>query len=171
MRRVNWRLERFWSGFSLIEILIGLAVVAMLVGLVASAISQTGEVNASSGARTEAIRQLDVSIDTISRDIQMAQQVSTGGSAGFPLCLSWKGWDNTACLVTYWLDGTQLRRGVALNGGPQVDTILAGNISSIQVKNLPYSAGALTVSITSSIEAFRSASESRTFQVLPRTGT
>jgi hypothetical protein len=41
----------------------------------------------------------------------------------------------------------------------------------IQVNNLPYSAGSLSISLTSIVAGFESASESRTFQVLPRTGT
>jgi type II secretory pathway pseudopilin PulG len=171
MKCLKWRVSERGGAFTLIELLIGLAVTALLIGLVASAVDQTVSINASSGARTAAIRQVDVSIDSMRRDIQMAQQVGTSGSNGFPLCLTWKEWDNTTCVVTYWLEGSQLKRGIAINGGTRKDSVLASDISLIQVNNLPYSGGAFNVLITATVGGFKAASESRTFQVFPRTGT
>jgi len=159
------------AGFTLIELLIAIAVIAMLAGLVASAVNQTISVNASSGARTEAIRQLDVAIDTMRRDIQMAQQVEAPDAKGFPLELSWKEWNNTNYTITYSLQGNHLKREVAIGGGQAVVSVLAGDISQIQVNNLPYHSGSLSISIISNVGGLKPAIESRTFQVLPRTGT
>jgi type II secretory pathway component PulJ len=171
MRHLIWKIPRRHTAFTLVEILIGLVVVAMLVGLVASAINQTTSVSAASGARTAAIKEVDVSIDSLRRDIQMAQQISATGASGFPLTLSWKEWDNSSYAVTYFLDGSQLKRRVEKNGAAEVDTVLANDISLIKVDNLPYFAGAMSLSLTSTVGGYKSASESRTFQVLPRTGT
>ncbi len=159
------------AGFTLIELMIAIAVIAMLAGLVASAVNQTLNVNASSGARTDAIKQLDVAIDTMRRDIQMAQEVEALDAKGFPLELSWREWNNTDYRITYSLQGNQLKREVAIDGGEAVGSILAGDISQIQVNNLPYHSGSLSISISSTVGGLKPAIESRTFQVLPRTGT
>jgi prepilin-type N-terminal cleavage/methylation domain-containing protein len=171
MKGRDSRMSDRHSAFTLIELLIGMVVVAMLIGLIASAINQTAMINAGSGARTKAIRELDVSIDTLRRDIQMAQQVNAPPNSGFPLNLSWKEWDNTAYVITYRLDGSLLKREVEVNGSPSEDKVLASDISLIKIDNLPYSSGSLSISVTSTVGGFKPASESRTFRVLPRTGT
>jgi prepilin-type N-terminal cleavage/methylation domain-containing protein len=157
--------------FTLIEMLIAVAVIAMLAGLVASAINQTMSVNASSGARTEAIKQLDVAIDTLRRDIQMAQQVEAPSASGFPLNLGWREWNNTRYSITYSMLGSQLKRQVVIDGGEPRESVLAAAISQIQVNNLPYRSGSLSISITATVGGLKQASESRTFQVFPRAGT
>jgi type II secretory pathway pseudopilin PulG len=159
-----------WA-FTLIELLIGLAVVIMLLGLVAAAVDQTLSVNASSGARTAAIRQLDVTIDSLRKDIQMAQRINVASGSGFPLELTWIEWNNDVYDITYSLEGNNLRREVEVNGVTRLAATLATDITEIKVNSLPYLSGNLSISITSSLEGFKSATESRTFQVEPRTGT
>jgi type II secretory pathway pseudopilin PulG len=165
------RLKGRKPAFTLVEILIGVAITMILCGGVAAAVAQTSSTNASAGAATSAIRQADTTIDRMRQDILMAQRVTTGGPSGFPLTLSWKDWDNTTCTVTYLLQGSQLIRGVSVNGGPRSDSVIAADVSLIRVNNLPYLSGNLSISLTIEVSGFRSATESRTFEVLPRTGT
>jgi prepilin-type N-terminal cleavage/methylation domain-containing protein len=94
--------------FTLIEILIALAIAGLLATGILASISQLFSVNASSNARMRAIKQIELAVDRIRIDVQMAQDItdSDHGDPDIFLVLKWKEWDNTLNVVSYSLDTT-----------------------------------------------------------------
>lgn len=163
---INIRKRKQQGGFTLIEILVALAIAGLLATGVLASITQLFTVNAISNARMTAIKQIELAVDRIRMDVQMAQEVydSDPGNPDVILVLRWKEWDNTLNEVKYSLNiaSHQLSRQPsqgALNA-------VARNIESVQVSEL--ASGNWRITITANVEGFKSARETRTFEVQPR---
>lgn len=148
------------AGFTLIELILVIAITGIITGSITMTISQVFTNNAHSIAHMTAIKEVENTIHWISRDVQMAQIVVTDDPAAV-LTLTWVEWDNTVNQVTYRLENDQLHRNHSING----QTIVARHIDSIEVTPKPYSGGKLTLTITAAIG---SASETRVCEVIPR---
>lgn len=85
------------KGFTLIELMIAIAITALITGGAASAIFQVFNVNTLNSDHMKAIRQVQNAGFWISQDSQMAQIVVTGDDVGTAeyeiLILTWTGWE------------------------------------------------------------------------------
>ncbi|MCR4394747.1 MAG: prepilin-type N-terminal cleavage/methylation domain-containing protein [Dehalococcoidales bacterium] len=164
-------------GFTLIEVLIGVALVGVLAGVITAAIYQIITVNASSTARMTAIKQVENAINYLRKDLLMAQTIIPDATdpSGFPLVIRWTEWNtNNKYTINYYLnsDTHELYRQKSINGGTPETTLIAKNIESISVISPEtYSGGKIAITITSMVGGMRPASETRTFEVLPRPAT
>jgi prepilin-type N-terminal cleavage/methylation domain-containing protein len=153
-------------GFTLAELLIAIAITALIGAAVATAVFQVFRINASSTNRQIAINQVEVAINSISRDAQQAQQISP--ATGVPFTMQWTTWDNHTNVVIYSLSGTNLQRTITIDSGSPSTTIVANYITvasgtwntSTKVLNLTLR---VTVGTGSSPQY-----EERTFQINPR---
>lgn len=101
-------------GFTLLELLIVLAITGIVTSATTMTIFQVLDGNARSNNHMEAIRQVQNAGYWVSRDAKMAQVIDIGNDPGTPelelVTLTWTEWDNTAHQVTYKLQGTELWR-------------------------------------------------------------
>jgi prepilin-type N-terminal cleavage/methylation domain-containing protein len=162
------------DGFTILEVLIAVAITGLLAAGLSVLISQLFNINANSRSHMTAIKQIEIAINRLSSDIQMAQIIEPyQNNNGFPLSLAWKDWDNTATEITYFMVGDELKRQVSLNGDAPLETVVASKIQSIQINTPPagYSGREVSITISASVGSYQSTVESRTFAVLPRPGT
>jgi prepilin-type N-terminal cleavage/methylation domain-containing protein len=167
MKRVlSTGIRKQQGGYTLIEILVALAIAGLLATGILTSITQLFTVNASSNARMTAIKQIELAVDRIRMDMQMAQEIydSDPDNPDVFLVLKWKEWDNTLNEVKYSINTASHQ----LNRQPSQGALnaVARNIESVQTSELI--SGNWRVIITANVEGFKSAVESRTFEVQPR---
>jgi prepilin-type N-terminal cleavage/methylation domain-containing protein len=161
-------IRRSQQGFTLTELLVGIALTSLLIGGVATAIPQMNSAVKRGNNHTYVATQLQNAAHWLQVDSKMAQEVTPDeGETGFPLVLRWVDWDNSEHEVTYYLSGNEFFRSYSVDGGTAQVKSLAQSVSS---GTCSYQNGTLTVSLTSE-EGYgkEKASQVRTISVKPRT--
>jgi len=173
-----WTTLKKRAGFTLIEVLIGVAITGLLAGGVTIAINQVLSINASSNSRMVAIKQVEGAIDAIRVDTLSAQKLSYYNVAeGDVLIMSWVTWeleenDTETHVITYNLNSNdELTRTRAITNTVSGNTtstsrIMAQNIQSVTIED--YTDGKVRLTITARREGYREATESRTLDILRR---
>jgi prepilin-type N-terminal cleavage/methylation domain-containing protein len=153
-------------GFTLIELLVALAITGLIVTGIMASIFQVISVSAASNARMMAVKQIEVAIDRMRLDIQMGQQISINDSDEDFLITNWTEWDSaTAYNVKYsWNSTTHQLSRLPSNGALNV---FAKNIASRPVVS-QLDNGNWNITIVVTVEGYKSATETRTFEVQPR---
>lgn len=165
LRQVNRR----QGGFTLLEILVALAITGFIGAGLNTAIIQIMKVNALTNNYVIAVKQVENAAYWISRDVRMAQTVQPGGGSGFPLNLAWVEWGGTTHQIDYTLQNGQLIRSSSVNATPPVVMMVARHISSnADNTSCQYSNGVFNFKLTASVSGFRPVSETRLAQVIPR---
>jgi prepilin-type N-terminal cleavage/methylation domain-containing protein len=85
-------LKKNQTGFTLIELVVAMAITGILGVGVFTALFQIRNVNDTDNARMSAVKQVENAVYYINRDAQSAQTITPGGDSGFPLTLTWKTW-------------------------------------------------------------------------------
>jgi prepilin-type N-terminal cleavage/methylation domain-containing protein len=160
-------------GFTLIELLIALAISAIIGVGVFSATAQVFAVNGSVYSHTIAVKQVELAVDSISRDCQESQQYRTTPPGwSFPLTFIWIDWDNTRHNAQYALVNGNLTRTYWEGASPTPPVNAAKSVVAKYVTSISatYQANPsmITFSITSSVTGYRPSAETRTFKVFPR---
>ena len=166
-------------GFTLIEMLIAIAVTGLIVGGIAMAIFQTLTVSARNSSHMTMVRQVQNAGYWISHDVQMAQEVQVdGGATGFPLVLTWtEGDSGDEYLVVYTLlvVDNELQREFVIRDANGVEigsgaTIVARFIDTDPTKTkCELSGDVVSVTITSTTSGFQGeVSETRVYETTPR---
>ena len=164
------------KGFTLIEMLIVIAITSLIGVGVTVAVNNVWNVNALSVSRVDAVKQVENAIYWMSRDTQMAQTVQESGGSGFPLTLTWVEWgSNTKNQVTYTLQYDELHRSeiIIINGAPgaPTDTVIADRLdpsAGMTWCDFDYGSRVLILHVTASVSGFREATETRECLVVPR---
>jgi len=172
-------------GFTLIEILVALAITGLITGGITGTIFQVITIEARTSNHMTAVRQVQNAGFWVSRDATMAQTVDlewqgeTPSGSKFPLKLTWTEWDNNEKYeVIYTLQN--------MIGGPKqlqrqhltydADGYEIGNETTILAQyiipgvgqtRLDFTDGKLTLTVTATVER---QSETRTYEVIPRPG-
>jgi prepilin-type N-terminal cleavage/methylation domain-containing protein len=154
------------KGYGLIEMVAGLALAGILTTGVTTFAVQTITEGARSNNNMQAICQLENAGFWVSRDVQMAENITLGQSAGFPLQLAWKDFDQNEYQVTYNMTDGQIKRTLVENGGEPIQTLIAQSINTTpSLTNLSCTSGLLTFNVTST---FRNSDVSRRYQIKKR---
>ncbi len=157
------------KAFTIIELLIGIAVIGILAPVLGLSIVHMTNVNASASNQMLAVKQVERAVYWISRDTQMAQSIQTGGGSGFPLNLYWKSWDSTSTNVTYSIQDDEIIRSYSINGAEPTDMVVGQYIDvDEEATNCQYDDIALTFKITVTTGGYRSISETRECIVIPK---
>ena len=174
-------ISRYQQGFTLAEIVIAIAITALIGSAVATATYQIVNINASSTNHQIAITQVQSAVHSISRDAQQAQYIipkdvlldtpvpMVDGVISFNLfdvippdkdkiVIEWTEWDMTHKEITYEIVNGSLQRDLS---------IVANNISALS-GNWNTLTKVLTITITATVNAPKPSIETRTFQIKPR---
>ncbi len=156
------------GGYSLIEVIISLALAGVLGAGVTVFASQTVRVISWSSADMHAIQQVENAGYWVSHDAQMAQAVTPGPGSGFPLQLNWTDSDNNTLQVTFTVTGGKIERSLSKNGGMPLQTFVAKSIDTDPtLTNCSYANGLLTLNVTATVDTI---SQTRTFHIAKRPG-
>jgi len=105
-------------GFTLIELMIAIAITGIITGGITMTIFQVFSGNARTSNHMTAVRQVQNAGYWISHDAQMAQSVLITGVSGFPLTLTWVDWESgDVYQVVYTLEDNKLQRSHSVNYG------------------------------------------------------
>lgn len=161
------KLSKNERGFTLIEILVALAISGIVVSAIASTIFQVADMKARETSHITAVNEMENAVHWITRDTMMAQNVTTTDPDGFPLILTWVEWNGTSYEVVYSTQGKELQRSCSVNGETPTTSIIVPDINSAQ-SDCYFAGGMLTFDITATVGDYRSESETRSFTVRPR---
>jgi prepilin-type N-terminal cleavage/methylation domain-containing protein len=182
--RLPLNLKRFHHdkrGFTIIEILIALAISGFLAAGIGVAISQIGRVSDVCNSRVVAINQVENAIHYINRDIQQAQKIEINGS-GYWIRLTWVSWvDDSTIQVVYNVDSSRnlmRQEATTIGGSTNVTTITVARYIDSGSKAVTAPDTALTPpekSWTVQLSAIyssgiKTASETREIKIVPRPG-
>jgi len=162
------------AAFTLIELLVALAITGLLVSGLGVTIFQILSGNDQNSGQMTVVRQVQNAGYWISQDTLMAQIVTPSGATGFPLTLTWAefGVDEDEHQVVYTLLGDQVKRehytNRDTNPGSDATTFVAQFIDSISCQ---FAGGELTLTVSASVDGYRQASETRTYEIIPRPST
>jgi type II secretory pathway pseudopilin PulG len=154
------------KGYSLIETIAGLALTCILIiGLTTFAV-QTVTLSARANNRMHTMTQIENTGYWVSRDVQMAENLTLGGSAGFPLQLAYKDTDQNEYKVTYNITDGQMQRNLIKNDEDPVQILIMQSVNaSPSYTNLSYADGLLTLNITST---YKNSEISKNYQIKKR---
>jgi prepilin-type N-terminal cleavage/methylation domain-containing protein len=171
------KLNKTQGGFTLLEIIIAIAISGVLGVATVGAIFQIGNINSLDNAHVIAVKQVENGLHYIIRDVQMVQHPAAGTDLAFPLTLSWKTWeDNKTIQVVYSVnpDG-ELIRQYSENGGAATNLRVAKFVSSDSAKtHWSYDSATrwMTVKITATgTSGPKQAEETRIISIIPRSGS
>jgi type II secretory pathway pseudopilin PulG len=157
------------KGFIFIEMIVVIALAGLVLSAAAVSISQLLIIHAQNTAHMQVVKQVESAIHWVSRDMMMAQTVKTDDlDPGAIITFTWAEWDNPGdpVQVTYILNNGELRRIHSVNG----EIVVAQYVESATVTPKPYTGGKLSFTITAALNGLRSASETRSIEVIPRPG-
>jgi prepilin-type N-terminal cleavage/methylation domain-containing protein len=140
------KLKTTEKGFTLIEVLVALAILGAIMGVMSAAVITIMKVNSQNTEWNVNLRQVQNAGHWITRDALMAQVVTTN-TPGVFLALSWSDWNGNSYNVEYVLQGNTLMR--RLNGGSA--TLIAQYIMPPPATTCTWSENKLTVTIKASL--------------------
>jgi prepilin-type N-terminal cleavage/methylation domain-containing protein len=157
-------------GFTLLEVVLGAAIVCVLGAGIPVAIAQVAHTNTRNTSYMVATRELENAAHWLNRDVQMAQKVTPQGAYGFPLEVKWVDWDNSRHQVTYVIEDGQLQRQHSENGGAATTLNVAQYLdTALGMNHCVFADSVLTFTITVKInDGATEAVRSVTQKVLPR---
>jgi prepilin-type N-terminal cleavage/methylation domain-containing protein len=167
-------ISRNQRGFTLVEILVAMAIGGLIMGGITTTIFQALTLPAKSNNQMTAVKQVENSINWIRHDAVQAQIMETSGDTGFPLRLTWVDWNNTEYEVTYSLQEGKLERKYVTHDrdGTEVDnqtSVIAEDIdTNSEMTYCQVDGSTLTLKITATITGYRISSETRLVEILAR---
>ena len=168
---------KYWTkanqkGFTLVELLVALAITAVIGSAITLAISQVFSVSIASKNRMVAVKQVENALHYINRDAQMASIIEPTGD-DFPLVLTWNEWnvvenDLTGPLhqVTYLINADNELERLETTDGSSTTSIVAINISDIS--NCTFADNVTTVNLTAAIGGYKPVQETRSLEIKSR---
>lgn len=164
-------------GITLVELLVAVAITGIITGGITMTIFQVFGGNERTSNHMTAVRQVQNAGYWISHNTQMAQDIVTGDDptgTGFPLTLTSTDWESGDVhqVIYTLLVNNKLQREHYTNLNLDATTIVAQYIDPDQTSCVWDDAeGKLTLTVTATVSGWKSASETRIYEVIPRPGS
>jgi prepilin-type N-terminal cleavage/methylation domain-containing protein len=129
-RIVSGRSAAGQAGYTLIEMIMVIAILGLLTVAVNQAIGQAVRVSSRGTESMTAIKQIENAFHWVTIDVQQSRIVEPELVTGFPLDLSWVGWDGHTHAITYSVNGSDFERIAYLDGELESDMVAARYIST-----------------------------------------
>ena len=166
------------TGFTLVELLVAIAIVGIITLGITMTISQIWTINIDASNHMIAVRQVQQAGKEVSKDTLQAQNVDDTDS-DFLLRLTWVDWEGTANNVTYTITSeNELQRSHSVNDGEVSETsrVIARYINPEQTScewhppgDEPVFRGKLVFTVTATVGSGpQGASETRVYEIEPR---
>jgi prepilin-type N-terminal cleavage/methylation domain-containing protein len=170
------RLSKDQRGFSLIELVIVIALTGIITTVITMTIFQVFNMNTRTSNRMTAVSQVQNAGKLVSEDILEAQAATASDNLAALLTLNWTDQGNNKHGVVYYLEGTgglgTLLRKYYLNSSLNSTTKVAECIAANQTSFRPLGAlppgGVLTFNVTATVGK---ETETRVYEVKPRPGS
>jgi len=163
------------GGYTLIELIVALAIIAFITGGIAMTIFQVITIEARTSNHMTAVRQVQTAGYWISHDGQMAQQVEAPDPDGFPLTLTWEEYvGHVEHQVVYsMINNSELQRehytNRDINPDPDATTIVSQYIEFIEVVPRPFVGDEMILTVTARVGGdWQEGHETRVYEVIPR---
>lgn len=160
-------------GFTLVELMIAIAVSGVVTGAITTTIYQVITGNFRTSNHMTAVRQVQDAGYWVSHDVQMIQQepviVKNVDDQLESIALTWTDWDGTVNDVTYTLEGTELWRdcnGQRIRVAQFIDP-------APEKTQCEFTSGKLIFTVTATVGAgsAQAQSETRVYEIVPRPGS
>lgn len=152
------------KGFTLIEIVIGVALLSIVGAAIAAGLTQTFAGSALSSNRMTAVNNVRDAGDWISQDAKMSITISITDDCP---TFNWTYYDPISMTpplpysVVYTTSGTSLIRTYIIDGVTQSEIVVASNVS-IESGSTTFAANTFSITLTSTVGSVQ---ESRTFKI------
>jgi prepilin-type N-terminal cleavage/methylation domain-containing protein len=166
-------------GFTLMEIVLVFAISGIIAGSITMTLFQVVNGSGRTNNHMTAVRQVQNAGYWVSHDAQLAQSIEIDDNplgGGFPLVLSWTGWDDVEHEVTYSLEEMvggpkQLKQSYSI-GSELTETIVAQFINPDPEKTkCGFTDGMLVFTVTATVGyGSQEQSETRVYEIVPRPG-
>ena len=166
------------KGFTMIEVVIAIAITAIITGGIIMTIFQVFDGNTRSSNHMIAVRQVQNAGYWVSHDTLMALSVEpTADPDGLPLTLTWTDWNGDEHEVVYTLlADNELQREHYINYDPVTNPdpdstiFVAEYINPDPAKtNCQFTSGELIMTVTATVgSGSQESSETRVYRILPR---
>jgi prepilin-type N-terminal cleavage/methylation domain-containing protein len=163
-------------GYTLIEVIVGLAISGILGGGIITGIYQIGRVNEMSNARVTSVKQLENALYYLNRDVQMSQSIESNGE-DYWLKLNWTEWEeNNNNEAIYIVEDGVVTRSYYVNSELVSEKPLASDISAFSATSPDTEASppekAWTIEMTAATKSgHQQHSETRQMKIIPRPGS
>jgi type II secretory pathway pseudopilin PulG len=183
IKRGITKLERDQRGFTLVSILIALAISGIIVPGIVTTLLQIQNINDNSYTHITAVKQVENSLHYINRDVQSAQTVSVNGTdpdtgTHYWLKLTWTDWHTDHTIKAVY-DDPVLYQGIITRHYVEKDAdgiILQSNVLLV-ARNINYatatpSTNSCHIEITAQVQqGSKQSSETRQITVITRPGS
>jgi len=169
------------KGFTLIELMIAIAIGGLIAGSVTMTIFQIVDSSGRTSNHMTAIRQVQSAGYWVSHDALMAQDVVIADESvddpdgtRFPFTLTWSDWTNNEVhTVVYSIVGDEIQRAHSVNSVAEDTNVVAEFIDPDPANtSCEYTNGKLTFTVTVQVGAGSAAQiETRIYEVIPRPGS
>jgi len=179
MRNIILFINKNQKGFTLTELLVALAITAVMSSAIAMSVSQLFSVSIGDTNRMNAVKQVENALHYINRDAQQSSIdrsqipiITNTSLTSVPLVLKWTNYvDNKDYEVSYSVTGNDLIRTQTVNNRPPTTAVItntrvASDISSDSTYS--FNGEVILINLVSSVEGYRPADEFRAFEVKPR---
>ena len=170
-------INRRQAGFTLIELIISVAITGLISGGIAFAIMQVFSINSNASNQMTALREVQRAGYYISSDAEMAKSINIGDNPETLhkvefVSINWSDWDGIDYQAEYTLnpESRELRRSYYKDGVLiYEDSLIARYIDTDPEKtNCQLDSNRLIFTVTAYIEGFEDASETRVYEITPR---